>query len=82
MIPSTKVNHLIRPIHPYHIDIQLDSISCHIILMDLAHIIQIQIEYLSNLYYILIIVSFESCGVRILYTIAHMSRTIQIHYHL
>jgi hypothetical protein len=50
--------------------------------MDLVHIIQIQIEYLSKLYYILIIVSFESCGVKILYILTHMSRTIQIHYHL
>jgi hypothetical protein len=40
------------------------------------YIIQIQIEYFNTLYYILIMVSFESCGVQILYTIVHMSRII------
>jgi hypothetical protein len=62
---------------PYH-----DPISCHPTLVDLAHIIQIQIEYLSKLYYILVNVFLESCDVGIHYTMAHMSRTIQIHYHL
>jgi hypothetical protein len=41
-----------------------------------------QIGYLSKWYYILIIVSFESCGVDTLHTIAHISRKFQIHYHL
>jgi hypothetical protein len=59
-----------------------DPLSFHITLVDLVHIIQIQIEYSSKLYYIQIIVSFESCGVKILYTIAHMSRTIQISYYV
>jgi hypothetical protein len=50
--------------------------------IDLVHIIQIQIEYLSKLYYIMTIVFFESCGVDTLHNIAHMSRNLQIHYHL
>jgi hypothetical protein len=59
-----------------------DPKSYHLILVDLVHIIQIQIEYLGKLYYILIIVSFESCGVDKLHTMAHISRNFQIHYHL
>jgi hypothetical protein len=53
-----------------------DPISFHLILVDLVHIIHIQIEFLSKLYYILTIVSLESRGVDTLHTIAHMSRTI------
>jgi hypothetical protein len=53
-----------------------DPISFHHILVDLVHIIQIQIEYLSKLYYILIIVSFESCGVDTLHTLAHLSKKL------
>jgi hypothetical protein len=59
-----------------------DPKSYHLILVDLVHIIQIQIGYLSKWYYILIIVSFESCGVDTLHTIAHISRNFQIHYDL
>jgi hypothetical protein len=44
MISSTKVNHMIIPISPNHFDV----LSCHLILVDLVHILQIQIEYLSN----------------------------------
>jgi hypothetical protein len=81
MTPIAKVYIMIIPIHTI-LTFQLDSILCHLVLVDLVHIIQIRIEYLSKLCYILFIVSFCSPSVEMHYTIAHMSRIIQIHYHL
>jgi hypothetical protein len=81
MTPIAKMYIMIISIHTI-LKFQIDSILCHLVLVDLVHIIQIRIEYLSKLCYILFIVSFCSSSVEMHYTIAHMSRIVQIHYHL
>jgi hypothetical protein len=82
MIPSTKVNHMIISICQNHFDTLslpniISSYSCW-----LSTYYSNSNLVLSKLYYIQFIVSFESCGVKTLYAIAHISRNFQIHYNL
>jgi hypothetical protein len=52
MFPSTKVNPMIIPIHQDHLDTTLTQYHAYLNLVDLVHIIHIQIEHLSKLCYV------------------------------